>query len=266
MEILKELGLSEREAKKILTEKKRIKPKPLRRYFSDEVIRFGIVSDTHLGSLYERLDELHTLYAICRKEGVKIVLHSGDLVDGNGRLYRNQLNEIHTYGAQRQVEYLTKNYPKVKGITTYFITGNHDLSYYNDNGIDVGHLIQQARPDMEYLGQYEATIHLGKARIRLVHPSGGCAYALSYKGQKFAEQIPPGQKPDILIFGHWHTSFYFWYRNIHILNAGCFQGQTSYLARKGLMPAIGGWICKFYQGKQKRDRVVAFQPCWIPFF
>ncbi len=142
----------------------------------------------------------------------------------------------------------------------------HCLSFYNDNGVDIGELIAEKRPDMKYIGQYDATIFLGKAKIQLVHGDGGTAYALSYKGQKFAEQIASGKKPDILIFGHYHTSFYFWYRNIHILNAGCFQGQTLYLARKGLNPAIGGWICTIKEGSLKKDRVVAFQPCWIPFF
>ena len=145
MKILKELGLSEAQAKKILLERKRVKPKVLRRYFSDEVIRFGIVSDTHLGSLYERLDELHTFYSICKKKEIEVVLHAGDIIDGNGKMYRGHLNEIHTYGAERQVKWVEKNYPKIKGITTYFITGNHCCSFYNDNGIDVGHL--SSKPD-----------------------------------------------------------------------------------------------------------------------
>jgi hypothetical protein len=65
--------------------------------------------------------------------------------------------------------------------------------------------------------------------------------------------------------GHFHTAFYFWYRNIHILNAGCFEGQTLFLRRKMLNPAIGGWIVEMRLTNQAND-VVAFNPSWIPFF
>lgn len=266
--LLDQLHISEKDARRILLNgraniKTKINaPKILGRYFSDKKIKFAVISDTHLNSRLERLDELHTFYAICKKIGVEAVFHSGDILDGNGRMYRGHLNEIHTYGVHRQVDYIAKNYPR--GIPTFFITGNHDLSFYNDNGIDVGNLIEKKRKDMIYLGQYQADFTIGRAKIRLLHPDGGVAYALSYRGQKISEQIPSGNKPDILLIGHFHTSFYFWYRNIHILNCGSFQGQTLYLLRKGLNPAIGGWTCEIRQGK--RDRVVAFQPCWIPFF
>ena len=138
------------------------------------------------------------------------------------------------------------------------------MSFFNENGIDVGSLIIKERDDMIYLGQYEGNVEMNNVRFRIIHPDGGGAYALSYKGQKFAEQIASGQKPDVLIFGHYHTSFYFWYRNMHIFNGGTFMGQNSYLARKGLNPAIGGWICKLKLGNI--DRVVALESCWIPFF
>ena len=117
---------------------------------------------------------------------------------------------------------------------------------------------------MIYLGQYEGNIEFNRVRFRLIHPDKGGAYALSYHGQKYAEQIASGKKPDILMFGHWHVSFYFWYRNMHIFTCGSFQNQTPYLARKGLNPAIGGWICKAKLSKE--HRIIALESCWIPFF
>lgn len=121
---------------------------------------------------------------------------------------------------------------------------------------------------MVYLGQYQGDIELGKMKIRLVHPDGGGAYAISYKAQKIAEQIHSGKKPDILILGHAHTSNYFFYRNIHILNGGTFEGQTSFLLRKGINPSIGGWIIRVRttEGNLNRTSVVAVSCSWIPFF
>jgi predicted phosphodiesterase len=115
------------------------------------------------------------------------------------------------------------------------------------------------------MGLYSADIEIEGVKIRLHHGDGGGAYALSYKGQKLAEQIPSGDKPRILLIGHYHTCFYFFYRNIHILNCGAFQGQTSYLIRKGLNPAIGGWIVEVRTGKEKND-ILSITPSWIPFF
>tara|TARA_Y100000310_G_C20446246_1_gene698545 strand:- start:41 stop:862 length:822 start_codon:yes stop_codon:yes gene_type:complete len=262
--IIDGVEITEKQIKQILLQKRKPKAVILKRFMSDKDLEFGVVSDTHLGSRYERLNELHTFYAICKKLGIGIVLHCGDLLDGNGKIYRGHLSELHTYGADRQITYAVNNYPKVKGITTYFVTGNHCLSFYGDNGTDIGIKISEKRDDMIYLGQYEGNIEFNRVRFRMIHPDGGGAYALSYKGQKYVEQIVSGRKPDVLIFGHWHTSFYFHYRNIHVMNIGCFQGQTPYLARKGLNPAIGGWICKAKLGKG-RDRIVALEQCFIPF-
>jgi hypothetical protein len=117
---------------------------------------------------------------------------------------------------------------------------------------------------MVYLGQYSADIILSGTRIRLHHGDGGGAYALSYKGQKLAESIPSGQKPRVFIMGHYHTAFYFWYRNMHVINAGCFEDQTLFLLRKGLNPAIGGWLVELRLGKKAND-ILACQTSWIPF-
>lgn len=173
--LMDRLGFTEAQVKEILLERNRVKPKILPRYISDKKIKFGIVSDTHLGSRKEMLNELHTFYAICKKSGVNTIFHCGDILDGNGRMYRGQLSEIHTYGAMAQAKYVVKNYPKVEGIKTYFINGNHDLSFYNENGIDIGEIIASKRQDMIYLGHYTGDVTLDKVIVRMIHPDGGGA-------------------------------------------------------------------------------------------
>jgi predicted phosphodiesterase len=264
MKLLKEFGLTEKEVRKILINRNKTKPKILKRYITEKKFGFAIVSDTHLCSRQERLDELKTFYEICRKTGVKHVLHAGDLMEGSGRIYRGQMNDIHTYGAIRQVNYCVDNYPKVEGITTYLIGGNHDESFYKENGTDVCELFCAKREDFEYLGQYQADVTLGDVKFRLLHSDKAGAYAISYHSQKIAEQIASGNKPHIFINGHWHTSFMFWYRNMHIFSAGTFQGQTDFMMRKALNPAIGGWICSVRVGNE--DPVVALEATWIPFY
>ena len=89
--------------------------------------------------------------------------------------------------------------------------------------------------------------------------------ALSYRAQKISEQIPSGEKPQVLIFGHWHTAHYFFYRNMHIFNAACFEGQTSFLLRKGINPIIGGWTAEIRVGTDEKHPILSMQPCFIPF-
>ena len=46
--------------------------------YKGETIRFGLLSDTHLGSLYERTDVLNLAYKLFADEGIKNVYHAGD--------------------------------------------------------------------------------------------------------------------------------------------------------------------------------------------
>ena len=139
------------------------------------------------------------------------------------------------------------------------------MSWLNLAGVDIGNLVASERKDMIYLGQYQGDLEINKTRIRLIHPDGGGAYALSYKAQKISEQIPSGNKPHILCFGHWHTSHYFFYRNIHILNSGCFEDQSLFLLRKGINPVIGGWTVKVRVADDKHRTILSFTPTFIPF-
>jgi len=121
-DITEKFGITEKQLVSILAGKE-TKPKILEHNISNKVFTFGVVSDTHLCSIHEKLDELHTFYEICRKEKIQIVVHSGDLLCGWG-IYRGQENEVKVFGADNQITYTVKNYPKIKGITTYFIDGN----------------------------------------------------------------------------------------------------------------------------------------------
>ena len=260
----KEFGLNDKQVRRILMGKYG-RPRILRRAITDKTFNFGIVSDTHLCSIEERLNELHTFYEICRKKGIKYVVHAGDVVSGSN-VYRGQENEIHTFGFKRQADYAIKNYPLVKGIETFFICGNHDLDYWKRAGVDIGEIITAKRPDMVYLGQDQADVVLGNVRIRLFHPGGGTAYADSYHLQRTIAALEAGTKPQILIMGHYHRTLYLFDRNVHGFLGGTFEGQTTFQLRKRINPMIGGWTVKCHIAKDKYNSVVSITPCWIPFF
>jgi len=217
--------------------------------FQGKKVKIGIISDTHIGSLYARLDVLQVAYRMFKSEGVKNVYHAGDLVDGE-KMYRGQEYEIYAHGSDAQIKEVENRYPHYRGITTYFITGNHDLSYFKRSGTDIGLSIKDKRLDMIYLGQEEADIDMmcgsQKVRFRLCHPRVGTAYALSYHTQKYIESLSGGEKPHIIVFGHTHKAFQLPdYRNICSIQGGTAQSQTPFMRGKNLAAHIGFWILEF---------------------
>lgn len=220
--------------------------------FYGDVYKFGVVSDTHIGSIHEKTAELGAAYRYFHKEGIKDVFHCGDVAEGEG-VYRGQEYERYMTGADTLVKHIVETYPAINGMKTYFITGSHDLSYYKTAGYDIGIRISEHRPDMIYLGQDTADLKITKNfTIRLVHPGGGTSYALSYQVQKYIESLSGGQKPTIILFGHYHKAEYLpCYRNIFAFQSGCFQGQTTFMRRKRLPSHLGFWTIEAMVNKKR---------------
>lgn len=232
--------------------------------FSGTTHKFGYVSDTHLGSIYADIALLETAYEIFEKQGITKVLHSGDILDGI-KIYKGQDFELSAFGEDAQVELAVNKYPKKRGITTYFIAGNHDRSFYKLTGSDVGLRLQERRPDLQYIGHQEANIIIGdgnhKATIRLIHPDGGSAYALSYKPQKYIEALQSGTKPDVLLVGHYHKAEVLFFRGVISVQGGTLQQQTPFMRGKSLSAAMGFWTIDITVGP---NRIIDFTPKFYP--
>lgn len=234
---------------------------------NSNTIRFGVIGDTHIGSLYERTDALAEFYKLLEKEKIKFVLHCGDILDG-GKMYRGQEFELYAVGLQRQLDAVEERYPRAKGIETHFITGNHDLSFARDCDAPVGEMIEHRRLDLHHLDDEIATVKVktknGEVRFRLMHPSGGTAYAVSYKSQKIVEAMAGGDKPHGVFIGHYHKADHMpCFRNVQALQVGTFQSLTPYMARKPTPAHVGGWIVEDTVGKDLSSR---FKTEFIGFY
>lgn len=209
--------------------------------------KIGVVSDTHLGSTQQQLTLLKQSYKEFKEEGIKIVFHTGDVVEGDGKLFKGQIYEMFQHGSDAMIEYTIANYPKEKGITTYMIGGSHDYSFFKSGGTDVLQAIAKKRKDIKYLGMFGAYFNIGGIVIYIMHGDGGGAYARSYKMQKIIEQFPPDKKPNILLLGHYHVNNMLPnYRNVVGCQLSCFQTQTHYLRAKGLGPDVGHVILEIF--------------------
>lgn len=227
---------------------------PLKVINSSEWVTFGLVADTHLASKEERLAELHAQYDLFATEGVTTVLHAGNIVDG----YIPRINggSVYESSIDGQCQYVIDNYPRREGITTYFITGDDHEGWWMKEGFNFGAYLmmlaeKQGRADLKYIGHVEADVEVkvkgAKAGtiIKVQHPGGGSAYARSYAAQKQLESWEGGEKPAILIQGHYHVSDFFQDRNTYVVSMPGFQGQTIFARKKRLRMEVGGIILNF---------------------
>lgn len=211
-------------------------------------IRFGFCGDNHMGSKHARQDVLDSVYDVFAGEEISTVYNTGNWIDGEARFNKY---ELVVHGMQRQCEHFAEYYPQRKGIITNFIAGDdHEGWYQQRESISIGKFaeriaIDSGRSDLVYMGYMEADVRLGKwpnQVIRVTHPGGGSAYAVSYTSQKYIESLQGGEKPCIVLAGHYHKYNHSIIRNVHIVQTLCTQDQTIFMRKKRLEAVLGGGI------------------------
>lgn len=215
----------------------------------EKVFKFGVCGDNQLCSIYQQLTFLNFLYDKFEQEGITTVYNSGDVAEGN---YANRAGHYYELipgkiGVDDQAKYIIDVYPKRPGIVTEFITGNHDHTHIKNGGANIGKMIAKERPDMKYLGGSNAVVYLTpNCSIELSHPEDGSSYALSYSIQKYIDAMSGGQKPSILLTGHYHKAMYLFYRNIHAIQTATTCAQTHFMRSHKLAAHVGGWIIEVH--------------------
>ena len=222
----------------------------------DNTYHFGIASDQHLCSRYAREDVLADLYDAFAKAGVDRVFNAGNWIDGEDEKNRFDLA---VHGLEPQVEYLIGRYPKRDGLTTFAIWGeDHEGWFARREAIDVGRFTEgkmrtAGREDWIDLGFVEARVDLVNANtgtrstLVVMHPGGGSSYAYSYRPQKIVESMSGGEKPGVLIIGHYHKLSCNVIRNVWTVQAGCTEDQTVFMRKKGLEAHVGGHLMTLEQ-------------------
>ena len=215
-------------------------------YSKTEEIKLCVISDTHMGNKLEQLTLLNEVYKEANDRGITTVLHCGDLTDGD---YRNKRPahpyELFAQGFDEQTENVIENYPYVEGITTYFIGGNHDATHFINGGATVGKWVSKVRDDMEFLGVNEAYFYpSGKSnfKIKMQHPGGGVSKSLSYKPQEAINKMASGDKPKILLQGHYHKSYYMFYRNVHAFLVPSLVDQSEFMKANDMQNIVGAYF------------------------
>jgi len=235
--------------------------------FEGDTYKIGVVSCTHLGSKFQQLSHLRAFYHRCYDQGVRVVLHTGDLVDGMN-VYAGQEFELFQHGFDAQRDYAVENFPVLPYGKTLVIAGNHDYAFVKEGGADILEAIASRRPDIEYLGALGAYPLIGPLKIYMQHGAGGGAYARSYRLQKNIESFAPEAKPDIYFLGHLHIGCYLpAFRNVFGVMVPCFQAQTPFERRRALYPEIAGIIVEItVNDRDRKSGFVSMKMDWVPFY
>ncbi len=145
------------------------------------------------------------------------------------------------------------------------ITQLHDQWFFkkNDNGTIVGNELARAVKNYHHLGQDEGDIVVSGIRIKLFHAGDGTAYATSYKLQKLIESFGGGDKPNIVLSGHYHKAMYMFSRGVHGLECGTLCAQTSWMRGKKIPAHMGFGLVKVTHNKRGVER---FSHEFVPWY
>lgn len=234
-------------------------------------IQFGLLSDTHICNEHERLDVLEAAYDIYAKQGIKQVYHAGNIIDGEFKFNRY---ELRAHGVQDQCNYLADHYPQRSGIKTYFISAEcHEGWWQKDTGLRIGWYIQnwceeKGRKDLIHIGHLEQDVvfqaEYGSFRMRIMHPGDGTPYAISYPSQKMVESFQGGEKPQVLVLGHYHKFDMSYPREVLTIMPGCVEDQTPFMRKRKIGAHVGFCICTL--GVRQDGTLGRFGCEWIPFY
>lgn len=207
--------------------------------------QFGVVSDTHYGSIWSQPSMVNTFCYEAYNRGITDMFHIGDISDGDYHTIRpDYVKHVFLYGATAHVDYAAKTLPKYPGMKWKVICGSHDESHsFNYGPFDFGVELEKRRKnDLEYIGQDKGIVYFDKCKIELFHPGGGTSRILSTKPQNGIDQIPSNTKPNLSLRGHYHKVYYMLYRNIHMLLCPCNVDQSRFMMKNEIPNLMGDYF------------------------
>jgi predicted phosphodiesterase len=234
-------------------------------------IRIGVISDTHFGSKFQQPSLLVEHLRYMKRRKVDAIMVGGDVTDGSTRMHPGFEYELWAHGSDAQLqaaaEVLVPEAQRMK-VPWYFIGGNHDFSHWKSAGVDVvSGLCDQSdwfryiQPGGPNARGSTGHVKVGRLLVQICHPHMGSAYALSYRPQKWIEQLSSENKPHLVLMGNFHKCLQLDYRNVFALLLPSFQAQSAWMASKGISSYIGSVILEV--GTEPKGMTPSVQVEWL---
>ena len=242
---------------------------------NEENIKVMLISDTRFGSIYQQTTILNDMYLKAKEMGVKYVFLTGDVVEGIYRGAKSIYNTtLHKDGYDDQADYVAACFPRIQGITTYFVTGEHDLSFLKGTDkVDIGKLIASKRDDMIYLGPKRKKVSFvtgdrrsGSISFYLQHSSGNVPYTISYKPQQKISSLRNEDKTDILVTSHFAACDSFLRRGVRSYQVPTVTATTDEMkdANTPVYNTIGAWVVSLV--RDKKGSLKRTSQMYIPYY
>lgn len=238
--------------------------------FPDNHVKFGVFADAHMGHKCYRPDIFEKMIKDGKRQGVEFYLNAGDTIEGmsgrDGHIY-----ELDHIGATDQMDYFKEEFRKVRGKPVYSIEADSSHGGWfkskGNMGLDIGPELSKRAKNYKFIGYDQQDVELDNGlKIRLRHPGGGTAYAISYKLQKYIESISGGKKPHMLFHGHFHKSMHMFYRNVHGFESGTLCEQTPFMQKIGTPAHLGYWMMDVNMNKDKEKGIERVKAEFVPFY
>ena len=126
-----------------------------------------VISDLHIGSIYERQDAWNIMMNYCINNGIHTVIVAGDFLDGINR-GRSEC-KIHDNFFEQMI-YAVDKYPMDKNIIHFVTFGNHDVDALVSEGINFSTYLQNYRHDIVPIGYGYGRINIKNDKILITHP------------------------------------------------------------------------------------------------
>jgi len=234
--------------------------RPVIDFKGDDVV-IGFITDTHIGEETFEDSLWLSFLAECKREGVQMILHAGDVHEGMSNR-PDQVYHLQDVGASAQMAHAERLF-KMTDLPIKVIDGNHDRWGVKSNGLFMVPDLCKRVPNMEFIGSDTGDVIINGSKWRLWHGEDGSSYSVSYRLQKIVESFTGGDKPSILLCGHTHKQCYIFERNIHVVSGGALSYQSSWM-RSTRKPCHTGF--HIIHARIKDGGIVRFAPIWYPFY
>ncbi len=200
--------------------------------------KFVGISDVRLGANNQQLTILNDIYRKAQEMGIHNVIICGNISAGLKPITDDSNFITDTQG---QIDYIVANFPKVEGITTYFISGKLDDKHLSKNKVNIGKRISDARPDMVYLGEDICDITVDRVKMQVMSANLSKTYTASYRVQQIIDAARSEDKPDLFVYGGALQMEKFSYRDVKCLSVPGVCATDKEMKKKRYSNTIGAW-------------------------
>lgn len=203
--------------------------------------KFVAISDTRIGSKFQQLNILYDIYQKAKEMGFNNVILCGNITEGLYSIKDKYAEDNFLDDSLKQIEYIKNYFPKIDGMTTYFVTGAKDEKHMLKNKINIGRRISEVRDDLIYLGENSCMFMIDKAKMLIFNSKLGKTYTVSYRPQQQIDSFRSEDKPDILLYGGLLQMEKFNYRNVDCISVPSVVATTNEMTDKRHSNTIGAW-------------------------